>query len=133
MVQTAKLSKSALLSFKPWQAIATKPLAVQLGVDPYLLGMRRYRGLGPTALPCEWIKGHVNAFHVTDLLRWLGDTRTDVQQYSDALQEVFHSDERHDTDLVRLFARTLAEKMSPIGFEFTSMGRKAFLQSIRAL
>ena len=130
MVARVILSKSVLDGFSPWQAIATKPLVLALGVDPYLLGMRRYRGLGPPAIPAEWIKGHINAYRVSDLRRWLGDERTDVEQFAAALGEVLEADEAEDPAVIRLLARAISEKTPPVGFHFTHSGRRAYQESI---
>jgi hypothetical protein len=101
-----------------------------LNIDPIALAMRVYRGVGPTPVDRAWIKGHVVAYQVSEVLRWRGDPRNDVAMFRDALSQTLTADD--DEGLVRLFACVEAEKVGNIiGAEFTSKGRREYIRRIR--
>jgi hypothetical protein len=102
------------------------------GIDPIALAMRVYRGVGPKPVPSEWIKGHVSAYFVADVLRWRGDPRDDVVMFRDALKQQLTAEDLRDEAVVRLFACVEAEKArNIIGAEFTSQGRKEYSRRMR--
>ncbi|MGU3358910.1 hypothetical protein ACLBWX_01110 [Methylobacterium sp. M6A4_1b] len=59
----------------PWCPVSARVLTETLRIDHGLFGVWRLRGVGPQALPADWIKGHRHAYLISDALCWLAQRR----------------------------------------------------------
>lgn len=111
----------------PYVILSTKALAEALETDPIALAMRRYRNVGPKAVPADWIRGHVIGFLVADARIWLGDPRSETDQFRATLGD---STDSNDSDAaVRMLTRAHAQNGEPIiGATFTNKGHAAYLE-----
>ncbi|MCW2284712.1 hypothetical protein M2323_002599 [Rhodoblastus acidophilus] len=121
-----------IANLRPWTILSTKALAGLWSVDPSLLIVRKYRGVGPQPLPGEWVRGNVTAYMISDVRRWLGDARTDVEMFAEALAPILTAEESACESTVRLFACSEASSTDCIiGARFSATGKKQYLEYIR--
>lgn len=130
MKKIIRFPVSKLDAYAPSIILTTKVLADALGTGPIALAMRIYRGVGPRAVPAEWLKGHVAGFLVADVRSWLGDPRSETEMFRDALPKSI-ADE--PDELIRIYTRVGAENGDPvIGGSFSKQGRAAYLNYLYA-
>ncbi len=116
----------------PWMVVSTQALATVLKVNPVALLMWRYRGAGPVAIPQSWIRGHVVAYLVSDVLNWLGDTRSQCAMFRDALGDLIQPDEANNEALIRLYVTAKASTSdSIVGAKWTSTGKAGYLKYLQ--
>lgn len=127
MISTFSLSM--LDRWPPFVILSTKALAEALETDPIALAMRRYRNVGPKAAPADWIKGHVTGFLVADARIWLGDPRSETEQFRAALGDTADSDA-----VVRMLTRARAQtETSIVGVTLTTKGYTAYLNYLHPM
>jgi hypothetical protein len=138
MGKASRINIEGLSSHPPWTVLSTKSLASALGIDSIALAMRVYRGVGPKPGPATWIRGHIRAYTVSNVLRWLGDTRSSTNMFRDSLIQNDLTDltanDLLDDDAVRLYTYVAVEvnpNAAIVGAKFTPKGWKEYLRSIR--
>ena len=93
------------------------------------------RGVGPTALPAEWTKGHRHAYRIDAVLSWLAARRGErldlLATWRSCLLTKFDTDVS-DAEEVRKWAHVYARAAGPIvgDVTFTPTGFHAYLASL---
>lgn len=124
-MKMSEFNPSMVDSIPPWSIAGTKVVSEALGLDRCAFLMWSYRGLGPKPVPASWLKGRTNGYFGASLRRWLGDLRSDVEMFRDALIPLL-GDEclSYSEPMVRLYAAARVSMEGACGIELTAEGQR---------
>lgn len=122
----------------PWCPVSARVLTETLRIDHGLFGVWRLRGVGPQALPADWIKGHRHAYLISDVLRWLAQRRgepTEGVTYWQRYLAATIGMVIEDPDSVRMWAQRYARSAGPgayvaDGVQFARGGFDKYTESL---
>lgn len=119
----------------PWAPISSRTLAEALNLDRGLLGVWRLRGIGPGALPPEWLRGRVNAYRGSAVLAWLAQRRGQQMDESEMWAAYLATELGVEVDRAQAgsIVKQLASAAGPLAYDgvrFTSRGWSRYLDDL---